>query len=583
MNATNAVDTLQIGTIIVGLLGGLALFLFGLEQMTDALKIVTGDRMRRLLARLTTNRFKGVFTGAFVTAVIQSSSVTTVLVVGFVSAGLLTLIQATGIIMGAGIGTTITAQIIAFKVTQLAVILIIIGFALQFMARPKKLRQYGLMMMGLGLIFFGMNEMSDATRPLRTYTPFIDLMQRLENPLLAILVGALFTAIIQSSSATIGIIIVLASQGFIALETGIALTFGANIGTSATAMLASIGKPPEAVQTALVHVLFNVFGVILWLGLIDQLAALVRWLSPQAPGLTGIARLAAETPRQIANAHTIFNVTNTFIFIWFVGPLAWLVRHMVPERLVAKPARLQPKYLDENLFQTSELALDRVRLELGRLGEYTTRMVRVALPTVFEGDESDLEQLASMDEEVDDLHGAIVLYLGRLSRQGMLGRQADQLSDYTAVANHLENIGDMVETNLVEAGSARLKHSVQMSRATQMVLAELHHKVCWAVEGAVKALVDSDQKLAEAVMAAKLEINQLARAAENHLANRLIAAEPNRLATFRIESEIIEYLKRVYYFAKRMAKVVAEADLVYRQVELTPTPEAEGAEQLAKV
>ena len=140
------------------------------------------------------------------------------------------------------------------------------------------------------------------------------------------------------------------------------------------------------------HVLFNVFGVILWLGLIDQLAALVRWLSPQAPGLTGIARLAAETPRQIANAHTIFNVTNTFIFIWFVGPLAWLVRHMVPERLVAKPARLQPKYLDENLFQTSELALDRVRLELGRLGEYTTRMVRVALPTVFEGDETDLKQ-----------------------------------------------------------------------------------------------------------------------------------------------------------------------------------------------
>jgi phosphate:Na+ symporter len=574
MDSAGVTGTLQVGAIIVGLLGGLALFLFGMEQMTDALKIVTGDRMRRLLARLTTNRFKAVFTGAFVTAVIQSSSVTTVLVVGFVSAGLLTLTQSIGIIMGAEIGTTITAQIIAFKVTQFAVVLIIVGFALQFMAKRQRVRQYGLMIMGFGLIFFGMNEMSDATRPLRTYEPFIELMQRLENPLLAILAGAVFTAIIQSSSATIGIIIVLASQGFITLETGIALTFGANIGTSVTAMLASIGKPPEAVQTALVHMLFNVFGVILWFGFIDELAAFVRWISPEAAGLTGTAKLAAETPRQIANAHTIFNVTNTLIFIWFTKPLAWLVRYLVPEKLVVGPKRVRPRYLDENLIETPELALDRVRLELGRLGEYTLRMVRQALPTVFHGNEDDLEALASMDDDVDTLHGAILVYLGQLSRVDMIRRQSDQLSDYITVANHLENIGDMVETNLVEAGSARLERNVQMSQSTQEVLTALHTKVCWTVEGALQALVESDQQLAEEVMAAKLEINQLAMEAENHLANRLVAEEPNRLATFRIESEIIEYLKRVYYFAKRIAKVVAEADLVYRQVELRPVAAA---------
>jgi phosphate:Na+ symporter len=509
-----------------------------------------------------------------VTAVIQSSSVTTVLVVGFVSAGLLTLTQSIGIIMGAEIGTTITAQIIAFKVTQFAVVLIIVGFALQFMAKRQRVRQYGLMIMGFGLIFFGMNEMSDATRPLRTYEPFIELMQRLENPLLAILAGAVFTAIIQSSSATIGIIIVLASQGFITLETGIALTFGANIGTSVTAMLASIGKPPEAVQTALVHMLFNVFGVILWFGFIDELAAFVRWISPEAAGLTGTAKLAAETPRQIANAHTIFNVTNTLIFIWFTKPLAWLVRYLVPEKLVVGPKRVRPRYLDENLIETPELALDRVRLELGRLGEYTLRMVRQALPTVFHGNEDDLEALASMDDDVDTLHGAILVYLGQLSRVDMIRRQSDQLSDYITVANHLENIGDMVETNLVEAGSARLERNVQMSQSTQEVLTALHTKVCWTVEGALQALVESDQQLAEEVMAAKLEINQLAMEAENHLANRLVAEEPNRLATFRIESEIIEYLKRVYYFAKRIAKVVAEADLVYRQVELRPVAAA---------
>jgi phosphate:Na+ symporter len=523
---------------------------------------------------LTTNRFKAVFTGAFVTAMIQSSSVTTVLVVGFVSAGLLTLTQSIGIIMGAGIGTTITAQIIAFKVTQFAVLLIIIGFGLQFTARRQRVQQYGLMIMGLGLIFFGMNQMSEATRPLRSYEPFVESLLRLQNPLLAIMAGALFTAIVQSSSATIGIIIVLASQGFIGLETGIALTFGANIGTSVTAMLASIGKPAEAVQTALIHVLFNVLGVFLWFGFIDELAGLVRWLSPQAVGLSGTARLAAETPRQIANAHTIFNVTNTFIFIWFTTPLAWLVRHLVPERLAVGPGRVEPRYLDENLFETPELALDRVRLELGRLGEYTLKMVRAALPTVFRGSEEDLEQLAGMDDDVDGLHAAIVLYLGRLSRTGMLRRQSEELSHYMTVANHFENIGDMVETNLVEAGSARLKRNVEMSEATQEKLRALHLKVCWAVDAAGQALVDSDQQLAEEVMAAKLEINQLALAAETHLANRLVAEEPNRLATFRIESEIIEYLKRVYYFAKRIAKVVVEADLVYRQVELKPVSEA---------
>jgi len=177
-------------------------------------------------------------------------------------------------------------------------------------------------------------------------------------------------------------------------------------------------------------------------------------------------------------------------------------------------------------------------------------------------------------DDVDELHAAIVLYLGRLSLAGMLRRQSDEHSHYMVVANHFENIGDMVETNLVEAGSARLNRNVEMSSATQEVLAALHRKVCWTVEAAGQALVDSDQPLAEEVMAAKLEINQLALAAETHLANRLVAQEPNRLATFRIESEIIEYLKRVYYFAKRIAKVVAEADLVYRQVELRPVSEA---------
>ena len=222
-----------------------------MDQMADALKAVAGERMKTILARLTANRFMGAITGAFVTAVIQSSSVTTVLVVGFITAGLMSMAQSIGIIMGANIGTTITAQIIAFKVTEAALLMIAVGFTLLFTSKQEQIRHYGSILMGLGLVFFGMSVMSDAMAPLRTYPPFLELMTRMDNPLIGILTAALFTALVQSSSATTGIIIVMASQGFISLQAGIALAMGANIGTCVTAMLASIGKPREAVRAAL--------------------------------------------------------------------------------------------------------------------------------------------------------------------------------------------------------------------------------------------------------------------------------------------------------------------------------------------
>jgi phosphate:Na+ symporter len=562
MNALSPTQTLEIGTIVMGLFGGLALFLYGMDQMTDALKHIAGGGMKIILAQLTTNRFKAVFAGAFVTAVIQSSSVTTVLVVGFISAGLLTLTQSIGIILGADIGTTLTVQIIAFKVTKYGLLLIAVGFLLFFLAKRKRVQQYGTMLLGLGLLFFGMDVMSQATYPLRTYEPFIDMMKRLDTPLMGVLIATVFTGIVQSSAATIGLVIVLASQGFISLEAGIAMAFGANIGTCVTALLAAIGKPREAVQAAVVHVLFKIIGVLIWYGFIDQLAAGVRYISPAATDLEGLARVAAEAPRQIANAHTIFNVVNTALFIWFVKPLAMLMNVLVPERPMTKSKQVQPKYLDTALLETPELALDRVRLELNRLGQYALLMVQDALPTVCTGNEDDLEELAELDDNVDILYGAIVTYLGQLSQMDLLSQNSHQLSRYMTIANHLENIGDMVETNLVEAGSERIKYNVEMSETTREILMALHEQVVWSIENALAALSQSDTNLAEEVMAAKLTINRLADDAERHLANRLIADEPNRLQTFGVETEIIEYLKRVYYFAKRIAKVVADEDTI---------------------
>jgi phosphate:Na+ symporter len=554
-------DPLPIGEIAMGLFGGLALFLYGMDQMSDALKLVAGDGMKKVLAKLTTNRFTGAIAGAFVTAVIQSSSITTVLLISFISSGLVTLSQATGVIMGANIGTTITAQIIAFKVTKYALVLVAFGFAMLFCIKNQKVKNYGHLTMGLGLIFFGMQLMSDGASPLRTFGPFIEMMQSMDNPLMAILLGAVFTALVQSSSATTGIVIVLASQGFVSLEAGIALIFGANIGTCITAMLAAIGKPQDAVRAAAVHVVFNVLGVVVWFGLIGQLGEFVTWLSPQYARLTGSDRLAAETPRQIANAHTIFNVANTLLFICFTGPIVWLVCRLVPERVEAERKTSRPRYLDALLIQTPTLAMDVVRMELGRLGSLASYMVHSALRTVIHGTEADLAMLEQMDNDVDELHGAIVTYLGRLSQENLNDRQAEQLHDYLAAANYVENIGDMVETNLVDVGRQRLLKKLEISEQTSHVLNAFHGKVSWSVERAMQALVESDPAIATEVLDAKAEINRLATNAEEHLSRRLSADEPQRLAAFRMESEIMEYLKRMYYFAKRIAKVVGEKDV----------------------
>ena len=262
-NAADGGERLNWTGMIIQFVGGLGLFLFGLNQMGEALKNVAGDRMRQILGKLTANRFMGLVTGTLVTAIVQSSSVMTVMLVGFVSAGLMSLPQAIGVILGADIGTTITAQIIAFPIKEYALLPVAVGFFLLFTSKRNHVSQSGALIMGLGLVFFGIALMSGAMKPLRSYQPFLDVMQHVTNPLVAILVSTIFTALIQASAATMGIVIVFASQGLISLEAGIALTLGANIGTCATAGLAALGKPREAVRVAIAHVTFKVVGVLL--------------------------------------------------------------------------------------------------------------------------------------------------------------------------------------------------------------------------------------------------------------------------------------------------------------------------------
>ncbi len=559
-------DAQQVAWAAMGmnLFGGLAIFLFGMDQMSDALKAVAGERMKVVLAKLTTNRFMGAITGAFVTAVIQSSSVTTVLVVGFITAGLMSFAQSIGVIMGANIGTTVTAQIVAFKVTKAALLMVAVGFTMMFFSHQDRIKQYGAMLMGLGLVFFGMAVMSDAMKPLRSYQPFLDLMVTMENPLVGILIAAAFTGLIQSSSATTAIVIVMATQGFITLPAGIALAFGANIGTCVTALLASIGKPREAVRAAAVHILFNVFGVLIWLGFIDYLAAFVTLISPTSEGLSGTEKLASEAPRQIANAHTVFNVANTVIFIWFTGPMARLVERLVPDKPLDEKVIVKAKYLAEELLETPSLALERARLEIGHMGEVVMRMVGEMMPAVTAGDRDSLKEVAKIDDAVDILYGEIVSFLGEISRKPLNDKQMSEFMKLMDSVKDLENIGDIIETDLVALGQKRIEQGVMVSAQTQDVLNALHAEVSKAVAQAIDAVTQEDQHKAQEVIAAKLDITKLVEAAERHQAKRLIAEEPGRLQAYAVEVDIIEKLRRIYYYAKRIAKSVVPSEMIER-------------------
>ena len=544
------------GTLLMGLFGGLALFLYGLDQLAEALKSVAGAKMKVILARLTKNRFMGVFTGAFVTAVIQSSSVTTVLVVGFITAGLMTMTQSVGVILGANIGTTITAQIIAFKVTHYALLLVALGFGLTFVSRKEKAKQWGMVLLGLGLVFYGMGVMGDAMNPLREYQPFLDMMMQMEAPLLGILAGAAFTGLVQSSSATTGIVIVMAGQGFITLPAGIALIFGANIGTCITALLAAIGKPREALRAGMVHVLFNVLGVLIWLAFIDDLAAYVVTISPVAEGLTGLEKLGAETPRQIANAHTIFNIANTVIFIGFAGLLARAVEYLVPDRPPDEERAIRVKYLDMELLTNPSLALDRARLEILNMGDQVREMMTEALPAVLRGTKESLAEIAEMDNNVDRLYGHIVTYLGKVSQVGLTEAESEEFMELMEAAKSLESIGDVIETNLVSLGYGRIEDEVEISQATRGVIEDFHTSVLRAFDMSLVAVTQRNPSAAVQVIEMKQRINELAESAALHEAKRLVAQEPNRLEAYRIEMDILEALKRIYYFCKRMARGV---------------------------
>lgn len=554
------IDWLQLG---MGLFGGLAFFLSGLEVLSEGLKKAAGDALRSVLEKLTVNRIMGALTGAFVTAVLNSSSVTTVLVVGFVTAGVMTLPQSVGVIMGANIGSTMTAQILAFNVSAYALIPIAAGFAMYFIARNERTRYFGMMVMGLGLVFYGMGLMSDGMRPLRTYEPFLQILESMEAPLAGILAGAVFTGLVQSSAATVGIAIAMASEGLLSLPAGIALALGANIGTCVTALLAALGKPTEAVRAAVVHITFNILGVLVWLPFLGVLADVAVQISPAPIGSNGVSRLDEVVPRQIANANTLFNIINTLVFISFSGWFARFAEKIVKAREVSEGVIIEPEYLDEAALKAPSLALENARREIHRTGMIAIRMMDELHHALRNHDKDMLDGVSRRNTEVDILAAAIVRYLAQV-RQTMLTEEEAATQQALAIAlTNIDATTDVLTTDIIRLARAHLEGEYEAtSETTREMVQGLWDSVRQGLQHAIEAVGNNDQRAAQETLLLQDDVRDFAdRLFERHV-RRLRPDDPRYLQRVRILLSFIEQLRHMYSLSKRIARTEMPVEVV---------------------
>lgn len=422
------------------LLGGLGMFLYGMKIMSDGLESVAGDRMRRVLELLTTNRFAAVGVGTGVTALIQSSSATTVMVVGFVNAGLMSLLQATGVIMGANIGTTITAQLIAFNLSDVAPFILFAGMLMTVFVKKKKIARIGEIVLGFGILFVGLGLMSDAMEPLRDNEAFRNFLVNFRNPVIGVLVGAVFTAIIQSSSASVGILQSFAAIGLIGLDSAVYVVLGQNIGTCVTAIISAIGTSANSKRAAGIHLMFNIAGTIVYLILLMLFPGLILFVGSLSPG---------DGPRQIANFHTIFNITVTVLLFPFAKYLVKLTTLIIPEKKTAQDLEKKLLYLDERIAQTPAIALRQVLKETDRMGRMVSENMKLALEAFFETDEQKGDKVLEAEGTIDYLCDGISRYLVEFRGYELSENDLRIMGSLHHVLIDLERIGDYAE-NIAE-------------------------------------------------------------------------------------------------------------------------------------
>ena len=479
--------------LILGLLGGLALFLYGMQMMSTNLEAVAGNRMKQILERLTANRFLGVLVGAGITAIIQSSSATTVMVVGFVNSGLMTLNQAIWIIMGANIGTTITGQLIALDIGALAPLIAFVGVVPIVFFKNKKAQHIGGIIAGIGVLFIGMGMMSDSMMPLRDSEDFVRFMTQFSNPILGILAGAAFTAVIQSSSASVGILQALAKSGVVTLDSAVYVLFGQNIGTCITAVLASIGTTRNAKRATIIHLSFNIIGTIIFVGAC-QLLPFVDWMTELAPG---------DPVAQIANVHTIFNITTTVLLLPFGTQLARLATWILPDGKA--PAKDADKWFEDLMASkhhlgVSTIAISQIQEEIREMVKTAGENVRASFKTLEEGmkEEGGISAISEREEELDLTNVRLSQKISKILVLDQTPKDVDTLNQMYTVLGNVERIGDHA-MNLAEYAVSIQEKNLSFSAAASQEIRTMEEVCGEAVELLEKAAEGSSVfSLAEA-------------------------------------------------------------------------------------
>lgn len=484
----------MVANIVMGVIGGLGLFLLGMHMLSEGLHKVAGSRMRRFLELLTYNPLVAVLTGLTITAVISSSSATTVMVVGFVNAGLMTLTQAVGTIFGANIGTTVTGQLISFDIAGFALPAIALGVVLYVFVHKRLYQSIGESILGFGVLFLGLSIMGEAVAGVKSYPQVVQILaQFAQRPLLGMLAGLLFTAVIQSSAATTGVVIALVRNGVLALPGALAIILGSNVGTCVTAMLASIGTGLNARRTAVAHLMFNVIGAALFMIILKPFTGFIEMLSP-------------VLPRQVAWAHTVFNVANTLLFLPFIRQFVALVTKLVPGE--AEVFETGPIYLEKNLLASPALALSAAEREIARMADLTVEMFDDAMTMLFKNELSLKKNVQRNEEVVDELEQQITIYLADLAQKGLSEEQSHLLAGYLHAINDIERIGDHCD-NLSDLIGEKIEDKYPFSESATEEVRDMYAKVRNMVTKAIASFKARNKALAREILVDDYEIDRL--------------------------------------------------------------------------
>lgn len=531
--------------IIISVIGGLGLFIYGMKLMGDGLENAAGEGLKSILEKVTSNKIVAVLVGAAVTAVIQSSSATTVMVVGFVNAGLMNLVQAAGIIMGANIGTTITAQLVAFKLDAIAPVFVGIGTAMVMFAKGKKRREIGNIILGFGILFMGMGIMSSALKPLSNSPAFSQLIVAIGDKwYIGILAGLIMTGIVQSSSATTGILIALTSTGAIDIRLAIPVLFGCNIGTCVTALLACIGTNKTARKAALIHLIFNTFGTLIFIPFIGILGDIASGLTP------------GDVKRQIANAHTIFNVMNTLIMLPLTGLLISVVNKIIPgEDEIEKAA---PKYIDDRLLETPVIAAGQVAKETLRMANKARKNLEISMDALLKGDEKLISKVMENEHIINILEEAITSYLVKLSKLELSDKEKNLVAATFHVINDIERIGDHAE-NIADLASQKIHKNLKYTDEAIEELQNIYNYTLLALEIAIESYANRDVEKASTIMEYESKIDSYEKEYRDNHIKRLNKGQCNAYSS-AFFLEVLSNFERIGDHATNIAESVIESN-----------------------